>query len=64
MEAVQVISVVFFDKKVFIVILQKNANERNVTLLTNCRVQFIFGKDICFYSYKQVFYEKCSIFAL
>jgi len=49
MEAVQVISVVFFDKKVFIVIM--------------CDFIEICCKDIFFYLFKQVFYQKCSIFA-
>ena len=44
MEAVQVISVVFFDKNVFIVIM--------------CDFIEICCKDIFFYLFKQVFYKK------
>ena len=48
MEAVQVISVVFFDKKVFIVIM--------------CDFIEICCKDMCFYLYKQVLCEKYRVF--
>ena len=44
MEAVQVMSVVFFDKNVFIVIM--------------CDFIEICCKDMCFYLYKQVFSQK------
>lgn len=47
MEAVQVISVVFFDKNVFIVIM--------------CDFIEICCKDIFFYLFKQVLSEKYSI---
>lgn len=48
MEAVQVISVVFFDKNVFIVIM--------------CDFIEICCKDMCFYLYKQVLCEKYRVF--
>ena len=48
MEAVQVISVVFFDKNVFIVIV--------------CDFIEICCKDMCFYLYKQVLCEKYRVF--
>ena len=48
MEAVQVISVVFFDKNVFIVIM--------------CDFIEICCKDMCFYLYKQVFSGKYRVF--
>ena len=48
MEAVQVISVVFFDKNVFIVIM--------------CDFIEICCKDMCFYLYKQVFSGKYRAF--
>lgn len=48
MEAVQVISVVFFDKNVFIVIM--------------CDFIEICCKDMCFYLFKQVLCEKYRVF--